>query len=307
MAITLNKKELLSIKSILQVFFFLALLTGCVIPSFKFMGVLYVQIFSPVLLSVVVSSIALSTKKGAQLLSVAFNIFFLQMLLFSGVEQVVLQYRNIRAGQGFTGWINTFYYDKLLATMLVWATAMAWYTSVKLFKKTRQKGFDEKYDTFFNVSSRGFLVFYAAVLLYGFVIIRVDSSQAGTVNLVPFKTIAGYFTGAKHLEFENFFLFLGNILILMPMGFFLSVKKDKICYPLLAIVPVIVSSAVELSQALFRNGDCDVDDVILNTAGFCFGFFVKTLLDKAIRKKAGNPKEVMFNWRPISFVSQKAQ
>jgi glycopeptide antibiotics resistance protein len=51
--------------------------------------------------------------------------------------------------------------------------------------------------------------------------------------------------------------------------------------------PIILSSAIELSQHLLRNGSCDIDDLILNVIGFYLGvlfFKALNLLRKVITK-----------------------
>jgi len=89
------------------------------------------------------------------------------------------------------------------------------------------------------------------------------------INLVPFRTIAGFFV---HYNRDIFMVnIVGNIAMFMPWGFGLVLLWEKnrnirsvTAYSLL--LPLFI----EASQ-LFIGRSVDVDDVILNFAGSCLG------------------------------------
>ena len=95
-------------------------------------------------------------------------------------------------------------------------------------------------------------------------------------NLIPFKTIGNYIFSASTTDIDVwFFNLFGNILAFMPLGFLLPIIFTKMrSYKKIALVTLLVSSAIEIAQYLVRLGVADIDDVILNTAGGVLGFTV---------------------------------
>ena len=99
---------------------------------------------------------------------------------------------------------------------------------------------------------------------------------AHSLNLVPFKTICYYFIN---------FAGGGNLIALTPFAFFLPMlfKKQEKFKNFAAVILMIVTS-IELLQFITLSGTCDIDDVILNSAGayIVFGILhikpVKTLI-----------------------------
>ena len=65
----------------------------------------------------------------------------------------------------------------------------------------------------------------------------------------------------------------GNILMFVPMGFFLRtlLPKCRSFWRCMGIVAVIMT-AVELGQLFTLRGFCEVDDLILNLLGAALGF-----------------------------------
>ena len=97
-------------------------------------------------------------------------------------------------------------------------------------------------------------------------------------NIVPFRTIAEYFreafSGGMNISIIATNL-LGNFVALMPMALFLPLFFGK-CRKLLPFLIAVLLSVtlIELLQMILVTGTCDIDDLILNTAGACFMFFV---------------------------------
>jgi glycopeptide antibiotics resistance protein len=96
------------------------------------------------------------------------------------------------------------------------------------------------------------------------------------INLVPFETIMKYLNGGgnygRYAPLINIF---GNLAAFAPMGFFLPVlfkKCRKFAFYFITIMIMIL--AVESIQLFFRIGFFDVDDIILNSAGAFFIWFV---------------------------------
>ena len=99
-----------------------------------------------------------------------------------------------------------------------------------------------------------------------------------SVNLIPFKTIFEYFVVAFNGSFgvytaiENL---SANLLVFMPMGVYLPYyfKNNlslKQCFKMLFGMDLFV----EVIQFVLRNGNFDIDDIILNVFGGMIGYLI---------------------------------
>ena len=111
-----------------------------------------------------------------------------------------------------------------------------------------------------------------------------------SVNLIPFKTIWGYVMDvmAKRwmlgLAVKNVF---GNFILFYPMGIFLSCLFRRVrTIRKSLLISLCTILAVETVQLVFRLGIFDIDDLILNMAGWILGCltvsipFVRKILTK---------------------------
>ena len=116
-------------------------------------------------------------------------------------------------------------------------------------------------------------IFYKIVLPYD-VFENNKGSTSGGYNLVPFRTIKMYISGTTWTPPDTKFInVFGNIALLVPFGFLLPLvfsRARKFIYTFLA--SFLLSCTFELVQLLTHTGFCDVDDVILNSAGGLFGY-----------------------------------
>lgn len=97
-------------------------------------------------------------------------------------------------------------------------------------------------------------------------------------NFIPFKTITEYLL-SDHIpliiRIENL---LGNIIGFVPFGFLLpSIMKKFYNWKRVLAATFALSLTFEMAQLVFRLGSFDVDDLILNTLGGVFGFFLYKL------------------------------
>lgn len=93
------------------------------------------------------------------------------------------------------------------------------------------------------------------------------------INLIPFS---------KPIDVIGYLL---NILMFVPLGFLVPLiwrEMGKISY--ITLTGLGFSFLVEVSQ-LFTYRGTDVDDLIVNTLGTIFGFFLYTLWNKATKSK----------------------
>lgn len=121
-----------------------------------------------------------------------------------------------------------------------------------------------------------FFIIYI-LILYG-LLTNTEINTNGGMNLVPFSEILRYEIGS------NLFMFnvLGNILIFVPFGYFIShFTKAKKIWPVM-IVTLITSATVEFVQ-LQIGRSFDIDDIILNVVGAILGFLVYVAFN-AIKK-----------------------
>ena len=120
---------------------------------------------------------------------------------------------------------------------------------------------------------------FAIYLLSLFYIVTFQDDNYGYSNLVPFKEIFRYNFGSK-LFIKNI---VGNVLLYMPFGLFVSAYLDnKKIFPIF-ILALISSVSIEFVQ-LAIGRVFDVDDIILNLVGGILGFLMYVGLD-AIKSK----------------------
>ena len=156
-------------------------------------------------------------------------------------------------------------------TMVASATVFIVITLIK------PKNYKNYYYSFF----RSFTPIYLFTLYICF--IRTPNTSLTT----NFKLFNGTFLMLKaiidnpHINFEAYLIFIGNIIIFLPLPLIISAifKKSK-SYQLL-IIGFIMPFIVEGYQYIFKCGDVDIDDVILNW----LGFFIGLIIHQAIKKR----------------------
>lgn len=113
------------------------------------------------------------------------------------------------------------------------------------------------------------------MLLVGHMRFYFGGTQTGDANWIPLKTIANYFTEKNGLLIAGLNL-AGNLLILAPIGFLLPAGFPKISWKPIFILAISISLSIEIVQLLCQLGIFDVDDILLNSMGFIFGYYVST-------------------------------
>ena len=113
------------------------------------------------------------------------------------------------------------------------------------------------------------LVFFIYILLLYQLLTSTEMNSSGGLNIVPFQEIFRYKIGS------NLFMFnvVGNILIFVPFGYFVSgyIKASRVSHIL--FISLITSTTVELVQ-LQIGRSFDIDDIFLNVIGSILGFFL---------------------------------
>jgi glycopeptide antibiotics resistance protein len=96
-------------------------------------------------------------------------------------------------------------------------------------------------------------------------------------NLVPFSTIRHFLLGEHIALRERLINLMGNIIVFVPFGILLPFRfHGKFKKSLLLFLTGLFM--LEALQLLFKRGSFDIDDFILNTAGFLFGYLVFKIL-----------------------------
>lgn len=116
------------------------------------------------------------------------------------------------------------------------------------------------------------LLLFVIYILLLFYIVSYQDNNYGINNYIPFKEIFRYDFNNK-LFYTNV---LGNILLFVPFGLFVSYTLGiKKILPIV-ILTTITSLSIELTQIAIGRV-FDVDDIILNLLGGIVGFYIYRL------------------------------
>jgi len=102
--------------------------------------------------------------------------------------------------------------------------------------------------------------------------INFGGTATGEANYIPFRTIFSYLFGDKGFLIGCVNL-LGNILLLVPLGFLVPVVYRNTRWRQVFILAVCAGALVEILQAALRVGIFDIDDVLLNALGVVAGYW----------------------------------
>lgn len=144
-------------------------------------------------------------------------------------------------------------------------------------------------------------IFYFAVLFYIFFLARRRPRPSFNRHLMPhnivplkhkFEDAALYHT-MRDIDKWNFITDLaGNIILFIPLPFFLALIFNIRGTAKLLLVSFVVSFVVETCQYFLGIGVADVDDVILNTLGACIGVvFLKLIIGYRMRYRSAYARE----------------
>ncbi len=85
-----------------------------------------------------------------------------------------------------------------------------------------------------------------------------------------------------NINFEPYLIFFGNIIIFVPLPFIISAFFRKLKPYHLAIIGIAVPFIAEGYQYIFKCGDVDIDDIILNWFGFFIGLTIQQIIKKRL-------------------------
>lgn len=108
-------------------------------------------------------------------------------------------------------------------------------------------------------------------------IIENEKDGLRNINLIPFRSISPYLKNiTEPYAFKNI---IANILVFIPLGFFILNKNTKNVFKTLVICISVILS-IECIQLFFKIGFFDVDDIILNFIGSLIGIGINKILIK---------------------------
>lgn len=128
-------------------------------------------------------------------------------------------------------------------------------------------------------------LFNLMFIVYLLVLFQLVTSQdliGGGTNLTPFKEIFRY----ELMSSAFIKQVLGNIVLFVPLGYFVSYYCKIKGIVGITIVSLLSSVTIEIVQ-YFIGRSVDIDDVILNVIGGIIGFLLYKLL-KSINEKLPN-------------------
>ncbi len=116
----------------------------------------------------------------------------------------------------------------------------------------------------------GLLVFYLLFLF--FITVYRDGLFTGTGRSLNLRLFADPFRMLRQgFYFHFIYLFIGNIVWFIPMGYLLPQQKPFSCLQTVAW-GFLSSLAIEVLQYCFAAGVSEIDDLVLNTVGTAVGY-----------------------------------
>ena len=143
----------------------------------------------------------------------------------------------------------------------------------------------ENYNRFYYGFWKSFTPLYIFTLIIGF--LRVPNTSLTT----NYKLGHGTFLMLKailknpSIDFEPYLLFFGNIIIFLPLPLILSAFFRKIKPYQLVLIGLAVPFIVEGYQYIFKCGDVDIDDIVLNWFGYFIGMILYLIIKKRLLEK----------------------
>ena len=157
---------------------------------------------------------------------------------------------------------------KILTNTLnaIWPMLVIFFVVLVMMRFTYLKVNHEKF-IFYKEFMNLLFIFYAMLLFQ--LLTDTELNKTSGINIIPFVEIMRYKIGTPNFSLNV----IGNILIFLPFGYFVSnyVKASKISHIL--FISVITSFTVELVQH-YIGRSFDIDDIILNVIGSVLGFFL---------------------------------
>lgn len=124
-----------------------------------------------------------------------------------------------------------------------------------------------------------YLAFLFKLLFFSRVSFHNTANTSTSINFIPFRSITDYL-GSNSANVKRFAVsnVLGNIVIFVPLGGYLSLFRNRQNANSNLLQIVIVSLLTEIIQGFTGIGAADIDDLILNSLGGLAGILGYRLL-----------------------------
>ncbi len=194
----------IALKSVLTAVLYIIL---C-LPVFNMTGSIVIPVLICIIGSLIICTGSLFSKFSEIIISSGLLILMIFWLSYALVKQLVLQ---IEAGFVFE-WIYFFYFDKLLMLGLIWLSSVTYFLIKRLFENKE----NTDYSLFFKNSGRAFGIFYTFLLIYSFILIRLERGDY-PFNFIPFRTLKEYASNWDSIPYEIFMIFCGDLFYFSPL------------------------------------------------------------------------------------------
>ena len=135
------------------------------------------------------------------------------------------------------------------------------------------------FDKFYRRFWLAFIPMYLLIIYVAF--IRQPESYELTTNFVFGNGTLKFFKAVFNDPMNNLYTSLicfGNVFIIMPLPFIIRAIK-KLPLPVMLIIGLCLPLIFEGYQYVFKCGNVDVDDVVLNYAGYLAGYALCRLIE----------------------------
>ena len=164
----------------------------------------------------------------------------------------------------------------------VWWIAYAMVTLMTVFITVTLNA-DGDYGKFYKSFWRCFTPLYFFVFCICFIRMPGEAytmnMQIGQGTFLMLKA----FVQNLHISFEAPLMVFGNLVIFTPLPFILSAWAKKLKPPWILLIGFLTPFAVEGYQFIFKCGNVDIDDIILNFSGFLIAFIIY-IINKKCKK-----------------------
>ena len=135
-----------------------------------------------------------------------------------------------------------------------------------------------------------YIVFVFYFLLVSEIYGRIGEMENYHYNLVLLQEIKRFWNYREQLGiFPVLANLAGNILIFIPIGFFLPMASVHRTCSVMIFESFCISLVIEVTQLITKVGCFDVDDLLLNTLGGLIGYII-FMLSNMIRRKYGKKR-----------------
>lgn len=139
----------------------------------------------------------------------------------------------------------------------------------------------DDYNEFYKKFFIGFTPLYVFVLILCFA--RTPFTGELTVNTRlgngTFLMLKAFLNDVN-VSFEAPLIFFGNLVILSPLPLIINAISKRIKPWMITCIGLVIPYAIEGYQYLFKCGDVDIDDIVLNQLGLIIGIIIMLIINK---------------------------